>query len=286
MTESHSFEEVEIRTEDGYLLSARHFRPDGPKSGLLLISAATGVPQRYYVPFANHMVDRGFEVVTYDYRGIAASKRQSLKGFKADIKDWGLKDYKAVLNYSLTLGTPLVVGHSLGGHVFGLVPESNQTLGLCTFATGAGWHGHMPYSERLRVMGLWQVLGPILTRFNGYLPSKKLGLGENLPLGVYKQWRHWCSFPGYWFDDSSEKELVVNFKEINVPILAINAKDDLWAPKKSVEAFMQHYSGTNVTYKEIDPKKENTSIGHMGYFHTRNLHLTCEIIQGFLNRLN
>ena len=55
----------------------------------------------------------------------------------------------------------------------------------------------MPPLERLRVLAMWRLVGPLLTRWKGYLPWSLLGMGEDLPLDVYRQWREWCSHPRY-----------------------------------------------------------------------------------------
>jgi hypothetical protein len=78
-------------------------------------------------------------------------------------------------------GLPLfMVGHSYGGHAFGLLPNHQRVARFVTFATGAGWHGWMPFAERLRVLAMWRVLGPLLTSWKGYLPWSLLGMGEDL----------------------------------------------------------------------------------------------------------
>lgn len=59
-------------------------------------------------------------------------------------------------------GPSWMVGHSYGGHAFGLLPENERVRRMATFATGAGWHGWMPPLERARVMLLWHVIGPLL----------------------------------------------------------------------------------------------------------------------------
>jgi predicted alpha/beta hydrolase len=48
---------------------------------------------------------------------------------------------------------------------------------------------------------MWRVVAPALVRWKGYLPWSLLGMGEDLPLGVYRQWRRWCGYPHYFFDD-------------------------------------------------------------------------------------
>jgi predicted alpha/beta hydrolase len=90
-------------------------------------------------------------------------------------------------------------------------------------------------------------------------------MGEDLPLGVFQQWRHWCRYPRYFFEDPAMPQLAAMFAQVRTPIIAVNALDDLWASPKSRNAFMQAYSSAQVVMQDIDPKISGP-IGHMGYF--------------------
>ena len=93
-----------------------------------------------------------------------------------------------------------------------------------------------------------------------------LRLGEDLPLGVYRQWRHWCRYPNYFLDDPQMAHVEEKYAQVRTPIVAANALDDLWALPRSRDAFMQAYRNAPLTRIDIDPRKGLGSIGHMGYF--------------------
>jgi len=182
--------------------------------------------------------------------------------------DWAQLDLAGVLR---TLGSDKgihLVGHSFGGQTLGVLPDLTSVISLHTFATGAGWHGWMPKGEQIRVKILWNIVGPIVTRTKGYLAWKKLGLGEDLPIGVYRQWKHWCKFPNYWFDDPKlNHQMRDSFARVRVPVIALNAIDDRWATPRSRDAFMNHYVNADLKLIDIDPGEFNLrAIGHMGYF--------------------
>ena len=149
------------------------------------------------------------------------------------------------------------------------MPNANQTLGLYTFGTGTGWHGHMPLTEWPRVLLLWHVVGPVVTRALGYLPSSRLGLGEDLPVGVYRQWRRWCGNRNHWFGDPGSN-FGERFAGVHAPqVLAVNSLDDRWAPPPSAAAFLAGYSGAEVTLRSVAPVDLGVpAIGHLGYFRT------------------
>ncbi|KPF52801.1 alpha/beta hydrolase [beta proteobacterium AAP51] len=253
---------------DGYRLTALRYRAGGPPQGRIVLAGATGVPQRFYRRFAQHAAAQGFETLTLDYRGIGLSRPAELRGFEMDYRDWARLDLAAAVDACPEDGVPLfMVGHSYGGHAFGLLPNHARVAGLYTFATGAGWHGWMPPLERLRVLLMWRVLGPVLTRWKGYLPWSLLGMGEDLPLGVYRQWRHWCQFPRYFFDDPElAAEVQAQFAAVRTPIVAANALDDHWAPPASRDAFMAGYRQAGWRALDIAPVAPLGPIGHMGYF--------------------
>ena len=256
-----------IVAADGFALAATSYEPEEYKA-TIVIAGATGVPQQFYQRFSRFAADNGYRTVTFDYRGIGRSKVARLKGFKASFLDWARLDLAAVIDEIATGETPtFIVGHSFGGHAFGLLPNHYKISGMYVFATGAGWRGWMTRRESIRVNLLWNAILPALTFFKGYTPMSMLGMGEDLPYGVYQQWRQWCKYPHYFFDDPivSEK-MQEKFAQINVPIVAANAVDDLWALPKSRDAFMQGYINADLTLLDIPLTASLPKIGHMGYF--------------------
>ncbi len=259
-----------ITTQDNYALGATRFEPQGDTHSEILIAGATGVPQGFYQRFAKHANAQGFAVTTFDYRGLGASAPKTLRGFRMNYLDWGRKDATAVLDHvanQFAQGKPIyMVGHSYAAHGFGLMPNHALIKKFYTFAGGAGWSGYMPLIERLKVEFMWRVLGPIITPLLGYMPGKLIG-GLNLPLDVYRQWRHWCQYPHYFFDLPSMTPELRLFNEVRTPIMAVNADDDLWALPASRDAFFKGYTQTTVTPVTLESAKFGTKgIGHMGYF--------------------
>jgi len=274
-------ETLPLAARDGYPLVATRYCAANPQAHLL-IAGATGVPQGFYRRFAEYAAQRGFTTLTLDYRGIGRSKPASLRGFAMDYLDWAHLDLAAAVDLHRHPTRPLfMVGHSFGGHAFGLLPNHDQVQGFYTFGTGAGWHGWMPRTEQLRVLAMWRLVGPLITRYKGYLAWNRLGMGEDLPLGVYTQWKRWCRFPRYFFDDPQMPGLAERFAQVRTPIIAANALDDLWAPPASRDAFMAAYSGAPYEARDIDTNGELGAIGHMGYFRPGAQPLWEEVLDWF-----
>ncbi len=261
-------EKLTLTTRDGYPLTALRYAATGKPRAHLVMAGATGVPQLFYKGFAQFAAAQGYTTLTLDYRGIGLSKPSSLKGFRMAYLDWANQDLAAAVDTMASDELPLfMVGHSFGGHAFGLLPNHERVARFYTFATGAGWHGWMPRSEQLKVLLMWNVAGPLLVRLSGFLSWSKLGMGEDLPRGVFLDWRHWCRFPRYFLDDPNMTHVVQRFAEVKTPIKAANALDDLWAPPASRDAFMSGYRGTPWQAIDIDPRRSGLGpIGHMGYF--------------------
>lgn len=278
---SHRHEMFELSAVDGYRIAVSRFKAQKQLLGNLIVAGATGVPQGFYYNFARYASACGFTTLTLDYRGIGKSKPQTLVGFQATFLDWASLDLAAAVNCMASEKVPLfMVGHSFGGHALGLLPNHDRIDRFYVFATGAGWHGWMPPMESLKVRLLWNIILPILA-FKGYAPMSMLGIGEDLPLGVYKQWRYWCTFPHYFFDDPKSPDVKDKFAQVKTPIIAANALDDLWAPPRSRDAFIKAYKHASVKCVDLVPDKRQGGIGHMGYFRPQEQPLWNDALEWF-----
>ena len=56
------------------------------------------------------------------------------------------------------------------------------------------------------------------------------------------------------------------YAEVRTPMVAANARDDLWALPASRDAFVAEYRNAPLTRLELDPQEVGGKIGHMGYF--------------------
>ncbi len=284
-TRTRNYESIALVAADGYRLAARRYDAHGSRAGHLVVAGATGVPQRFYHRFARYAAQQGFATLTLDYRGVGESKPIDLRGFQADFLDWAGLDLAAAVDKMADDTVPLfLVGHSFGGQALGLLPNSQRIEGFYTFGTGAGWHGWMPFLESLRVRLLWKVVLPLLTGWKGYAPMSMIGVGEDLPLGVYRQWRHWCGFPHYFFDDPQMSEVAEQFARVRTPIAAANALDDLWAQPRSRDAFVRAYCNAPIERIDLHSDDWPGGLGHMGYFRRKSQPLWDDVLAWFKRR--
>jgi predicted alpha/beta hydrolase len=258
-------EDITLRAADGYKLAATHF--PAASAQFIVIGSATAVPRGFYRRFAQYAQQRGVNVIATDYRGIGGSAPRSLRGFLPDYADWSRLDLAAAVDYALARGKAWLVGHSLGGHAIGQLPDANLLEAAYVCGSGAGWHGYMPKSEQRKVWLLWNLIGPVATRLLGYQPMSKFGLGEDIPVSIYRQWKRWCQYPRYFFDDPEAAHITHGFAQVKIPIAAAVSVDDLWAPPASRDAFFSGFSGAQVERIDLSPQQLGAlHIGHMGYF--------------------
>lgn len=268
---------------DGYPLIGILYTPEhGIKANIVLCSA-TGVPQAFYRRFAEYATQFGYQVLTFDYRGVAQSAPKQLKGFKMSYLDWGTLDLAAAIDFLAQDPIPLfMVGHSYGGQALGLAPNHAKVTAMYCFGTGAGWHGYMPFKEKMKVQVIWNIIFPPMVTVTGYLPWSKLNMGADLPIGVYQQWRKWCKNPTYFFADPEQHALIAQYAQVKTPIYAVSALDDDWALPNSRHAFMQHYRQAPMQFINISASDYGLKeIGHMGYFRKGAEKIWDEILQAF-----
>ena len=256
-----------ITTADNTPIAITQYSATHPKASIV-IGGATGVPKRFYKHFALAANAAGYHVFTLDYRGTGDSAPPSLKGYKADYLDWAKQDLAALVEHADESGLPIfLVGHSYGGQALGLLPNVDKIKAAYVFGTGAGYSGWMPMLERIKVTILWNILAPVVVRVNGYLAWSKFGMGEDLPLGIYKQWKRWCSFPNYFFDDPNMHGLQHAYSRYSNTLVSVNATDDKWATGRSRDVFMPYYTNAKHTRIDLSPSEYGLKeVAHMGYF--------------------
>lgn len=262
-----TLKDIHFYTEDGYCLHGKLYQPQNAKANIV-VASATGVPQGFYRRFAEYAMHAGFQVLTFDYRGVGLSAPKHLKNFKMSYLDWGEYDLSAAIDYLSLNKLPIyMVGHSYGGQALGLSSNHSKVEAMFCFGTGAGWHGYMPLGEKIKVQIVWNIVFPPLVAVTGYLPWSKFNMGADLPKDVYQQWRRWCKNPTYFFADPGLDHLVQRFAQVQTPIYAVSALDDAWALPISRQAFMQHYRHAPLHSINLKPQRYGLKqIGHMGYF--------------------
>ncbi len=267
LTQSITSEVVSVLVTARDSVQATLFKPGTEITGVLVIHPATATPQGFYRAFAQHAAGRGILTITYDYRGTGLSgSPKALPEIK--MRDWIQQDIPAVAQWAAERYPDLphfALGHSVGGH--GLVLNyGTERLKACAITSShvAALRTISPLPERLRVTAVLNLIGPVLSRLIGYMPGKKLGLGEDIPREALLDWSSWTLRKNYFFDDPS-MAAVQRAEQLRVPMLAVGASDDLWASPQQMDALTSHVTGVPVERRTYTPEQVGAkSIGHHG----------------------
>lgn len=268
--------ELKLTTSDQFSVTAHVFLPGTSNGKLLLINSATGVKQQLYFSFASYFVQKGFTVITYDYRGIGLSKPARMKGFKASMRIWGSVDYKAVTDYiKIHFGgyKKYVLGHSVGALILGMNEDSCIFDGFVFVGTQNAFIGNLKFRTRIEALLGFGIVQPLATGLLGYFPAHWFGLGESLPKNCASDWRTLI------LNRKSTNRLLEqtkNYSEgLNGRVLVIRAEDDDWLTEKGVKSLLKDtYPNLKPVYRFIETSEsERHEIGHVNFFRSYNRNL-------------
>ena len=257
-----------IPAVDGYPLGATIFEPRRPRA-TVVVHGATAVPHGYYGAFAGWLAEEArVRVVTYDYRGVGASRPSRMRGFAASMSSWAHDDARAIHAWARDRGEPIaVIGHSFGGQLIGLVDELREARAALLVASQLGWYRDWPLAAQPRLAFLWHVATPLLTGALGFLPGRA-GLGVDLPAGVAREWARWCTSPGYLVDHVDGA--AARFARWDRPTLMLSFSDDDFAPPRTVAALRARLRGAPLEHRAWRPGERGLdAVGHFGFFRPR-----------------
>jgi len=271
-----------LRCNDGRLLSAQWFEPPAVLGvrAVAVIGSATAVPASYYRHFAEWLARRGYAVLSFDYRGIAASREALQPGEDVRLRDWARIDMGAALHAADKrrreeealqggeLGL-LWVGHSLGGNSVGLVPGfADKVDALLGVAAQVAYLGHWSGFARLQAWLFFHLMLPLAVRLLGHAPGRMLGpRAQDLPAAAALEWAAWGRTPGFLFgDESLARERSYELFQGSAHLWSI-ADDHLFGPAPAVDALAAQFSAARVQRHVVSPADLGVAkIEHFGPF--------------------
>jgi predicted alpha/beta hydrolase len=255
--------EIELKAIDGYRLGATVY---GAGEKAVLVMPATGVPQSYYAKFAAYLAERGFSVLTFDYRGIGRSLSSDIRKLGARMRDWGALDAAAAFAF-LSHPEILIVGHSFGGQALGLLPQPERIAGALVVGAQSGYWRNWPALGQAWMWPATHIGLPAVARLLGYFPASRLGFGEDLPAGVALEWASWCRHPRYLVGALGVEDAYARFR---APLRAYAISDDPFAPRRAVQELFKLYPSAKAELRSVAPRELGVkSIGHFGFFRER-----------------
>jgi len=269
--------QLRLRAADGYEIGAVFYaalRPRAPRRVAVLHGGA-GIPALRYRRFATFLAEWGIPVLTYDYRGIGLSRPPALRGFQATIEDWAEYDAAAAIAWvreRFPRDEILGFSHSIGCLPLGGAPNAAEQTRIVLVGAHTGYYGDYRPLYRLPMAFAWHGLMPALTRFVGYFPADRLGLGEDLPAGMALEWaeRRRPELRPNGAEPAGERRLRLlgHCAALQCPAIAISISDDAFATVDGTKRLLSYFP--RLSSPELllftPPDAQVRRIGHFGFF--------------------
>lgn len=231
------------------------------------MAPAMAVPAGYYQHFCQWLATQHWQVISFDYFGIGASSNGSLRRLSTTITDWAELDAAAVIRLARQqqpTGELIWLAHSIGGQLFGMIPNYHEVDRMFTVATGSGyWRDTMPALKYLS-LGLWYGVVPWLVPLLGYFPGDRLGVIGNVPGPAMQQWRRWCLHPDYLVGAENQYQ---RYAEVQTPIIALSFSDDEMLTARNINHLHDFYCNAPQQRRVVSPSEFGLQrIGHFGVF--------------------
>lgn len=256
---------------DGYVLGATLFEvaPGTAPARAATLCGGAAIPARAYRHFAAWLAARGVPLLTYDNRGVGASRPARMSGFHAGFEDWSDYDSAAAIAWLRERypGAELIgIGHSIGGFVLASARNA-ELLGRFLFvATHTGYWGDYHPRWRWPMALMWHGLMPALTRLCGYFPGRALGLGADIPADFAGQWARRRT-PAVRYEGERAAACLARCRRLCSRALALTFTDDGFATAQGTRRVLEHLPGVAAEHRVIAPRDAGlASIGHFGFF--------------------
>lgn len=267
-------ENLVITTPDGYQLAATEFQPANAhnKAGNgtgVIINGATGVLRKFYKNFAQYLCEQGFTVLTYEFRGIGESQKIQQDAPEPSMLHWGQRDMDAALKLFSTRHPELTIkgiGHSIGGQLFGVLPDNNRYSHFLSIASQHIYWKNWPMKDRPITIAFFFLILPLFYKLTGGLPNWVLG-SEYLPKQVARDWSRFGRKKA-WVADEKGQPLREGFKSYEGKIKFIGMADDKrFAPPNCIKQLYNEFENAEKDLQIIKPNDYGMkAIDHFGFF--------------------
>lgn len=269
-----SVEDVSFRSGE-HKLCGRVYAPAGATRAIVVLNGATGVPARFYDPFARWLAEeKKLACLIFDYRDFGASQSRSMRKSKATMVDWGVYDQEAARDFARVSfpGLPLwIIGHSLGAMCLPFQRNLDQIDRVIAVASGLVHVRDHPWPYQALAHLFWYGPATIGTAIFGFLPAKAMRLGKDLPARVYWQWRKWCTTRGFYARDMGGVLPFPDWSGLTAPTKFVAVSDDVMAPPSTVWRLMRCFPSAPKTQLVLRPGDFGLDgLGHIEVFMEKN----------------
>lgn len=269
---------VEFTADDGVRLTGSWFEParGQPASAAVVIVCGAGIPARFYTHLARYLAERGAAALTFDYRGIGASRVGSLRKVMSGMEDWAVRDIGAALAVAAAAhpGLPLAaVAHSVGALLLGAAPGASRLSRVVLLGAHTGYWRDYRARWRWPLFVVWHAFMPTVTRVVGFFPGRALRLGEDLPRQVAYDWagRRQPALVRTQRDGRRFGPHLYRYAEFRADTLAVSISDDAFAPPQAADRLLAMYPTLVAMRETVTPASlGHRRLGHFGFLRRRS----------------
>ncbi len=238
---------------------------------IIIIMPALGVKADFYHPLSIALRNLGYIVVSVDLRGTGKSEAKPNKKRNFGYREMLNYDWPVILdkvNRHFPDKDIYLMGHSLGGQLNVLYAAKHKNLlkGLILAAACTVHYKAWKFPYNLGVLFGTQA-GRLLVKILGYFPGKKVGFAGTEAKNVIIDWAY-TGRTGKYKPLGDDFDYENNFKNIELPVLALSFENDKLAPQKAVKeltgkmknARKQFYHFTGKNYNHFNWVKQNKDI--------------------------
>lgn len=271
---------MRLRAVDGYELGAILYAAPAPPAPrqIAVLHTGAGIEQQRYRYFAHFLADAGVPTLTYDYRGVGASRPGRLRGFQASMEDWAEHDSAAAIAWlreRFPAAELIGIAHSIGALLQGGAANAGEQSLVVMIGAHTGYYADYRLPYRLAMTAMWHVLMPALALALGYFPGRLLSLGADIPRAVALEWAsrrtaELRSGPGERGHERRSR-LLDQCAGLGYPVRMILASDDAFATPASARRVLSYYPRAQVLESVVvTPQDAGVErLGHFGFFRRR-----------------
>ena len=261
---------LQVQNNDTLIATLFSANPEKKLHRSVIVGPAAAVSQSYYTGFCEYLAEAGFDVMSFDFRGVGQSKTRDIREYRdIGFLAWAEHDYPTVVETMKEKfpDQPLyIIGHSVGGWMPALTKISGKIDGLIAVAALSGYWRLMAKPQRYLHFMVWYFIAPLAIRIYGYWPGWA-GMKADTSAALGLDFAHWAKKPGFIFDEP-RIHATEHANRFLGHLHLFQIADDSWGTPVAVKAVHDRYPNAKTRAIEVvEPKKYGIPfIGHFNFF--------------------
>jgi predicted alpha/beta hydrolase len=236
-SEARDVETLDVRTADGWSLRADVREPKQVPIGVVVLAHALMARRSEFdrpsgAGLASFLVERGWRVVAFDFRGHGDSGPAPHEGASFGYDDFVTRDWPAIADFARSCAVrkrpPVLLGHSLGGHTALAAQGTGAIEGHAIVGLGAApW---LPQFEPSRAQ--WAAkraafaAAVAVCRRVGRFPARALRVGsDDVSRGCFEDFERFAR-TGAWTSADGRVDYLASLGRVRVPVLQVVSEGD------------------------------------------------------------